>query len=222
MNKKFPKIFIVAGAIIILLIGGFFVWQNFGMQKPVACTMEAKVCPDGSAVGREGPDCEFTECPAINPAETAGWKTYIDYQYRFEFKYPEKFGANVWRPLFWPATTTVVSINEDPLAKGCPDFPAGIQGAAQEPLKINNIDWTLYTGAEGAAGSSYINYCYVAERNNNYYVVSFEIRTTNGCGSNCGPYCQTQYEAECINFNLAKDVEKPIETIVSTFKFLDQ
>lgn len=28
-----------------------------------ACTMEAKICPDGSAVGRTGPNCEFTPCP---------------------------------------------------------------------------------------------------------------------------------------------------------------
>lgn len=28
-----------------------------------ACTEEAKLCPDGSSVGREGPDCEFAACP---------------------------------------------------------------------------------------------------------------------------------------------------------------
>jgi hypothetical protein len=28
-----------------------------------ACTMEAKICPDGSSVGRTGPNCEFTLCP---------------------------------------------------------------------------------------------------------------------------------------------------------------
>ena len=28
-----------------------------------ACTMEAKLCPDGSAVGRVGPNCEFAPCP---------------------------------------------------------------------------------------------------------------------------------------------------------------
>jgi hypothetical protein len=28
-----------------------------------ACTMEAKICPDGSAVGRTGPNCEFPPCP---------------------------------------------------------------------------------------------------------------------------------------------------------------
>ena len=30
-----------------------------------ACTLEAKICPDGSTVGREGPNCEFAECPPI-------------------------------------------------------------------------------------------------------------------------------------------------------------
>ena len=29
----------------------------------VACTEEAKVCPDGSAVSRGGPNCEFAPCP---------------------------------------------------------------------------------------------------------------------------------------------------------------
>ncbi len=29
----------------------------------IACTMDAKICPDGSAVGRTGPKCEFAPCP---------------------------------------------------------------------------------------------------------------------------------------------------------------
>ncbi len=35
-------------------------------NNPVACTEEAKLCPDGSAVGRSGPNCEFAPCPEIN------------------------------------------------------------------------------------------------------------------------------------------------------------
>jgi len=30
----------------------------------VACTEEARVCPDGTSVGRVGPDCEFEKCPS--------------------------------------------------------------------------------------------------------------------------------------------------------------
>jgi hypothetical protein len=46
------------------------VWSGFGMgavtndvPEPVACTMDAKICADGSAVGRTGPKCEFAPCP---------------------------------------------------------------------------------------------------------------------------------------------------------------
>lgn len=35
--------------------------------EPVACTMDAMVCPDGSAVGRVGPNCEFAPCPEVSP-----------------------------------------------------------------------------------------------------------------------------------------------------------
>ncbi len=32
----------------------------------VACTMEAKLCPGGSYVGRTGPNCEFASCPSTS------------------------------------------------------------------------------------------------------------------------------------------------------------
>ncbi len=35
-------------------------------QKPVACPADAKLCPDGSAVGRVAPNCEFAPCPQSN------------------------------------------------------------------------------------------------------------------------------------------------------------
>lgn len=31
--------------------------------EEVFCTMDSKVCPDGSAVGRVSPTCEFAPCP---------------------------------------------------------------------------------------------------------------------------------------------------------------
>ena len=37
--------------------------------NPIACTMEAKLCPDGSYVSRTGPNCEFSLCP---PTTTSG------------------------------------------------------------------------------------------------------------------------------------------------------
>lgn len=34
-------------------------------DEPVACTMDAKMCPDGSFVGRVAPNCNFAPCPKV-------------------------------------------------------------------------------------------------------------------------------------------------------------
>ena len=34
--------------------------------RPVACQLDAKVCPDGTSVARTGSDCSFPACPAPN------------------------------------------------------------------------------------------------------------------------------------------------------------
>lgn len=42
----------------------YSIWQiSAHAPGQVACTMEAKLCLDGSAVGRTGPNCEFALCP---------------------------------------------------------------------------------------------------------------------------------------------------------------
>ena len=41
---------------------------------PVACTEDAKICPDGTAVGRIPPLCEFAPCPSEGGLE-ASWQT---------------------------------------------------------------------------------------------------------------------------------------------------
>lgn len=44
--------------------------KNDRKTKPVICTMDAKQCPDGSYVGRIGPNCKFKTCPGeTNPGE---------------------------------------------------------------------------------------------------------------------------------------------------------
>jgi len=45
------------------VVGGDLGGKEEMSSKPVTCTMEAKICPDGSAVGRVGPNCEFSPCP---------------------------------------------------------------------------------------------------------------------------------------------------------------
>ena len=51
---------------IFMVVGGYYVYASYThvIDPPTACTLEALICPDGTAVGRTGPDCEFAVCPA--------------------------------------------------------------------------------------------------------------------------------------------------------------
>lgn len=57
------KLIIVIAALIILAFG-VFMSSKFSQPEMIACTQEAKLCSDGSAVGRTGPNCEFAKCPS--------------------------------------------------------------------------------------------------------------------------------------------------------------
>ena len=49
----------------VLLLGLIVLFGCTTENNNVACTMDAKVCPDGSSVGRIAPDCNFAPCPQI-------------------------------------------------------------------------------------------------------------------------------------------------------------
>lgn len=51
-------------------VGGVFYFKYKPAGEQVVCTMEAKLCLDGSAVGRVGPKCEFAPCPSATVAAT--------------------------------------------------------------------------------------------------------------------------------------------------------
>jgi putative hemolysin len=77
MNKKISTLLAFCVIIILaVLVAGisFYLWKGVNFKNnpvvnfpkknnPVACTMEAKLCPDGSFVSRVAPDCDFTPCP---------------------------------------------------------------------------------------------------------------------------------------------------------------
>ena len=50
--------------IILIIVGILFAIQLLN-KKPIACTADAKICPDGTGVGRVPPDCEFKPCPGV-------------------------------------------------------------------------------------------------------------------------------------------------------------
>ncbi len=95
-QKGFAPILVVL--LIAVGIGGYFSYQQVNRNSSTpplnqaACTQEAKLCPDGSSVGRVGPNCEFAPCPtskeSTSSAETTNWKTYTNVKFGYSLKYP--------------------------------------------------------------------------------------------------------------------------------------
>lgn len=46
-----------------VFVPDIFSKKSVDVPKERACSMEAKLCSDGSVVGRSGPKCEFAPCP---------------------------------------------------------------------------------------------------------------------------------------------------------------
>ncbi|MFZ2253318.1 MAG: hypothetical protein WAW13_04085 [Minisyncoccia bacterium] len=69
MNNKISVLILV----LVGIAAAAFYFSDARMNKqvtpiviePVVCTQEAKLCPDGSSVGRTGANCAFAECPSM-------------------------------------------------------------------------------------------------------------------------------------------------------------
>jgi hypothetical protein len=53
-------------------------------DEGIACTMDAKLCYDGTAVGRSGPDCTFDSCPG-------NMELFMDPTIGISFGYPDRY-----------------------------------------------------------------------------------------------------------------------------------
>lgn len=57
-------IVVVCGILAVVLWSGWHAFEKTHVPvDDVVCTEDAKLCPGGSYVGRQGPDCSFAPCP---------------------------------------------------------------------------------------------------------------------------------------------------------------
>lgn len=87
-----PAVWLLVPYILWVSFAGYLnysIWQlnSSADSGQIACTMEAKMCPDGSYVGRTGPKCEFAPCPS--------WETYRNEQYGYQIQYPKTAKSSI-------------------------------------------------------------------------------------------------------------------------------
>lgn len=194
--KPSPFIWLVGGVVIGLLLGGL-VWYTrrapvmdaqIISPQPVACTMEAKVCPDGSYVGRVGPRCEFAACPTT-PSQPAV-PTPAPLPSAPVTSTPP--GTSVLPPLrpgehrvsfvYAPVKTEYVGVQWPPSVRvsdetySCQEVDSASTGMARTTKKIiNGRSYCVTTQSEGAAGTVYTEYTYVSPLDQKTVTIQFTV-----------------------------------------------
>ena len=119
--KPKNKILMMAIGFLVLALAGAGAYVLFNREAaPKACTEDAKLCPDGSGVGRIGPNCEFAPCPVATPDPTLNWTSYQITE--LTFKYPNNWQLDTGGKRISssnPKVTLDIFSSNDPMYNEC-------------------------------------------------------------------------------------------------------
>jgi hypothetical protein len=206
------KKIIVYLLIMSLVVGASLYFKNKSNQftEGVACTMEAKICDDGSAVGRTGPNCEFAACPAPvvdNSASTT--KSVFDKNAGLNFEYIDNFYkteneetklTEYIHPVEWPPQVEVKTE----------------KFTCADALKnVNGSKYCVVVLSEGAAGSTYTTYTYKKQVLDNKVnkTLAFTFITRVPQCMNFDEPNQTNCKNEIKNFSLDNLIDKVFNSV---------
>lgn len=217
MNKTLLIVAVLVSILIIAgLVAGIFILLPkitvAPISAPVACTLEAKLCPDGSYVGRVLPSCEFAPCPdkisyESDPrTENSEWKIWSDGV--IEFSYPEKLTAKYIDTVEWPPKVMIAtgefSCAETLAESSLPEFVAR--------RMVDDRVYCVRAVNEAAAGSVYSTYTYSTVREGNIIVLNFVLRYPQ-CLNYDDPQ-KSECQAERETFDLDSVVDRIVETVI--------
>ncbi len=171
MSKINTTLAIVIIAVVAAAIGGYIWWQ---CQQPTSTAS-----PTSEQAGRQ----QETQQNAQEKAELAGWKTYTNEGYEFEFRYPNNFLLDENEPGY------IVSVRGQNDNSGYGSFSVDIRAASVSDVnkdiklfeKLDNYHKTSIAGNQAfystssyiEDGKKYTEYLIVKQNNTIMYQVLF-------------------------------------------------
>lgn len=168
MNMNMNKNLLICSLVIIGIVLVGYVALSFytpevseNIPEGTACTLDAMICPDGSAVGRIPPLCEFAACPISNDKEFE--KLLYDKNQDIGFEYNQLETSYV-KAQSWPPK---ISLSKS--AYSCAD-------TSSTKVAFNGKEYCLQIQSEGAAGTTYKNYSYRFKEGDNLITLKSTFR----------------------------------------------
>jgi hypothetical protein len=198
----------ILGIVLLIIVGVFIYRADTRNGETSVCTQEAMICPDGSSVGRTGPNCEFAPCPgvpaALNPA--SGWTLATLPAAELQYHYPASLETTYVSLIDWPPTLRIVDE-----AFSCIEAGDVIASAGKTELKhLEGADFCVTSEGEGAAGSTYIQYAYAMPLASSTAILTFGTRM---------PQCMNYDEPErsaCTNQQQSTNIDSLAARVLLT------
>jgi hypothetical protein len=179
--------------------------------EPVACTMDARMCPDGSYVGRSGPACKFAACPGEGttpPVEGMdAWRTFTSND--MTFQYPVDFGTIYTHPTYWPPVIEKSTMSVYTCVEG--GFETQANGKTEKRM-IGGREYCR-TVSNALYEKEVKDYGYVTKSGDGVVVFQLSVRTPA-----CTQYTGVQQE-ECVSEAEFFDLDSVVDQIYQTVEF---
>jgi hypothetical protein len=203
--NTYTKTIIAVVVVFILIAGSHWLYKQRDNGQ-IACTQDALICPDGSAVGRTGPNCEFAPCPSgadVNP----GWQIFTDLTTGLTFQYPEKLSTTYIGATDWPPKVNIE--DKQFTCKEAGDETA--RAGKTERRIVGEREYCVTKVTEGAAGSIYTLYAYAFPKDNKTMIFTFSLQSAQ-CG-NFDEEKKTECEGERETFDIDSVIDKIAQSI---------
>jgi hypothetical protein len=193
---------LLAGCALIIVLGGVGFFYRNSVENPkiagpnvasneggqgsgngAACTQEAKICPDGSAVGRTGPNCAFSAClpPNVELTQSLSTSSTTDV-FSIGFVLPPGYKKNIVTSDDPTYLASYIQSNEIPAGAASSagastidiyNYPfSGVSeqtGSSQKSASAIMLSHTYFTSGTQATSTSSFNT--VTEGTNTFYEV---------------------------------------------------
>lgn len=194
-NLSSKSIVTLATIFALSFIGVLLFFRFHKSIEPISCTLEAKICPDGSAVGRTGPKCKFSPCPEVSPTPPiSGWKTYVFDNYPLSLRYPSDWSQYKWE---FSSDNSIINLVvygsdvptiSDFLAKQDEISAKGWEGSYS--IKVNSTKKTVIAGLnciqrqETVLAGDFETYSTYFRFGNNFYQLSIRPKNSSDLNLN--------------------------------------